>query len=141
MQKFATEEVIAAARHPKAAEALAARVRLDEAFAAQDLTRVAELSSKDLIVNSPRNSVSKREEVLDLFRAGRMNYESADETIEALSVTEDQVVLMGEEIIHPQGSAPNAGKTVTRRFTDVWRREADGQWRLAARQATIVSIA
>ena len=113
---------------------------MDNAFAAQDLKRVEELSSKDLIVNSPRNSVSTRKEVLDLFRAGRMNYESADETIEALSVTENQVVLMGGEVIRPQGGAPNAGRTVRRRFTDVWRREADGQWRLAARQATIISI-
>ena len=70
-----------------------------------------------------------------------MNYESADETIEALAATENQVVLMGEEVVHPQGSADNAGKTVRRRFTDLWHREADGQWRLAARQATIISIA
>ncbi len=138
--KFATEEVSVAAQGPVASAALAARTRLDNAFAAQDLKRVEELSSKDLIVNSPRNSVSTREEVLDLFRAGRMNYESADETIEALSVTENQVVLMGGEVIRPQGGAPNAGRTVRRRFTDVWRREADGQWRLAARQATIISI-
>ncbi len=138
--KFATEEVSVAAQGPVASAALAARTRLDNAFAAQDLKRVEELSSKDLIVNSPRNSVSTRKEVLDLFRAGRMNYESADETIEALSVTENQVVLMGGEVIRPQGGAPNAGRTVRRRFTDVWRREADGQWRLAARQATIISI-
>ncbi len=138
--KFATEEVSVAAQDPVASAALAARTRLDNAFAAQDLKRVEELSSKDLIVNSPRNSVSTRKEVLDLFRAGRMNYESADETIEALSVTENQVVLMGGEVIRPQGGAPNAGRTVRRRFTDVWRREADGQWRLAARQATIISI-
>jgi ketosteroid isomerase-like protein len=140
MQKFASEEVAAAARNSIATAALAARARLDDAFAAQDVARVAELSSKDLIVNSPRNAVFKREQVLELFKAGRMNYESADETIEALAATENQVVLMGEEVIRPQASAPNAGKTVRRRFTDLWRREADGQWRLAARQATITSI-
>lgn len=141
MQKFATEEVAAAARNSIAAAALAARARLDDAFAAQDAARVAELTSKGLIVNSPRNIVFKREQVLEFFKAGRMNYESADETIEALAATENQVVLMGEEVVHPQGSADNAGKTVRRRFTDLWHREADGQWRLAARQATIISIA
>jgi ketosteroid isomerase-like protein len=141
MQKFASKEVVDAARDPIASAALAARARLDDAFAAQDVTRVADLCAKDLIVNSPRNAVFKREQVLDFFKAGRMNYESADETIEALAVSEDQVVLMGEETVHPQGDAANAGKTVTRRFTDLWRRERDGQWRLAARQATIISIA
>ncbi len=48
--------------------------------------------------------------------------------------------MMGEEIVKPNEAAPYPGKTVCRRFTDVWRREADGQWRLTIRQATITSV-
>jgi ketosteroid isomerase-like protein len=138
--KFATEEVAAAAKGADAAEALAARRRLDEAFATQDLEAVSALSAQDLIVNTPANLVARRETVLGFFKAGRMNYESAEETIEAVDARENQVVVMGAEVVTPRDSAPNAGKTVRRRFTDVWRRDADGKWRLTIRHATITAI-
>jgi ketosteroid isomerase-like protein len=138
--KFATEEVAAAAKGADAAEALAARRKLDEAFAAQDVDAVAALSAQDLIVNTPANLVARRETVLGFFKAGRMNYESAEETIEAVDARENQAVVMGAEVVEPGDGAPNAGKTVRRRFTDVWRRDADGKWRLTIRHATITSI-
>lgn len=137
--KFASDEVAAAGRNAVVAEALAARGRLDEAFAAQDIEAVSALFAKDLVVNSPANRVARLEAVLG-FRAGRMNYESAEETSEAIDARGDQVVMMGEEVITPRDTAANAGKTVRRRFTDVWRREPDGRWRLTIRQATIISV-
>ena len=138
--KFASDEVAAAARNSVVAEALAAREKLDAAFAAQDIDAVAALSAADLIVNTPANRVARREAVLGFFKAGRMNYESAEEMIEALDARRDQVVIMGEEVVAPRGAAPNAGKTVRRRFTDVWRKEPDGNWRLTIRQATVTSV-
>jgi ketosteroid isomerase-like protein len=39
----------------------------------------------------------------------------------------------------PQGATDNAGKTIQRRFTNVWTKE-DNTWKLSVRQATIVSI-
>jgi ketosteroid isomerase-like protein len=138
--KFASDDVAKAARTPPAAEALAARGKLDVGFAAQDVDAVAALFAKDLIVNAPSNRVVRLDQVLGFFRAGRMNYESVDVTIEALDARKDQVVIMGEEIVKPRGTAPNAGKTVSRRFTDVWRKESDGKWRLTIRQATITSV-
>jgi ketosteroid isomerase-like protein len=140
MTEFASDEVAAAAKVPAAAEALAARRALDEAFAAQDVDAVAALAAKDLIVNTPANRVARLEQVLGFFRAGRMNYESADVTIEAVDARKDQVVIMGEEVVKPRGTAPNAGKTVRRRFTDVWRKDSDEKWRLTIRQATITSV-
>jgi ketosteroid isomerase-like protein len=140
MVRFASDEVATAARDPIAAEALAARGQLDEAFAAQDLEAVSALSAKDLVVNTPANRVARRETVLGFFAAGRMSYESLDTTIEALDSRGDQVVIMGGEVVKPRDTAPNAGKTVTRRFTDVWRRDSDGRWRLTIRQATITSL-
>ena len=140
MTKFASDEVASAARDPVAAGALAARQELDEAFAAQDVDAVTALCARDLVVNTPANLVARREQVLGFFRAGRMNYESADVTIEALDAREDQVVIMGKEVVKPRDTAPNSGKTVSRRFTDVWRRESDGKWRLTIRQATITSV-
>jgi ketosteroid isomerase-like protein len=138
--KFASDEVAKAAKIPAAAAALAARGKLDEAFAAQDVEAVAALFAKGLIVNTPANRVARLDQVLGFFRSGRMNYESADVTIEALDTRQDQVVIMGEEVVKPRGEAANAGKTVSRRFTDVWRMESDGKWRLTIRQATISSV-
>jgi ketosteroid isomerase-like protein len=138
--KFASDEVAAAARNPAVAEALAARGKLDEAFAAQDIEAVAALFAQDLVVNTPANRVARLEAILGFFKAGRMNYESAEETIEALDARGDQVVIMGAEVVTPRDTAANAGKTVRRRFTDVWRREPDGRWRLTIRQATITSV-
>jgi ketosteroid isomerase-like protein len=138
MPKFASDTVAAAAKDPGAA--LAARGQLDDAFAAQDIDKVAALCAKDLIVNTPGNRVARREQVLGFFREGRMNYESAETTIEALDARGDHVVLMGEEVVRPRDTAANAGKNVRRRFTDIWRREPDGTWLLTIRQATITSV-
>ena len=138
--KFATDEVAVAAKAPLIAAALAARARLDAAFAAQDSEAVAAVFAKDLIVNAPSNRVVRRETLIGFFRAGRMDYESVVETIEALEARGEHVVMMGEEVVKPNETAPNPGKTVRRRFTDVWRKEPDGQWRLTIRQATITSV-
>jgi ketosteroid isomerase-like protein len=140
MTKFASDEVAAAAEEPTIAAALAARARLDAAFAAQDVEGVMAVSAKDLVVNTPANRVARLETVIGFFRAGRMNYESVDVTIEGLDAREGHVVIMGEEVVRPKESAPNAGKTVRRRFTDVWRKDPDGQWRLTIRHATITSV-
>ena len=140
MTKFASDEVALAAKVGVAVEALAARRKLDEAFAAQDVDAVSGLCARDLVVNTPANRVARLEQVLGFFRSGRMNYESADVTIEALDAREDHVVIMGEEVVKPRDTAANAGKTVRRRFTDVWRRESDGKWLLTIRQATITAV-
>lgn len=140
MTKFASDAAASAARKPVAAEALAAREKLDDAFAAQDVDALSALCAKDLIVNTPASRVARLEQVVAFFRAGLMNYESADVTIEAVDSREDQVVIMGEEVVKPRDTAPNPGKFVSRRFTDVWRREFDGKWRLTIRQATITSV-
>jgi ketosteroid isomerase-like protein len=140
MTEFASEEVAAAGRDPVIAAALAARARLDAAFAAQDVDAVRESSAQDLVVNTPANRVARLETVIGFFKAGRMNYESADVTIEALDARRDHVVIMGQEVVKPRETAANAGRTVRRRFTDVWRKEPDGQWRLTIRQATITAI-
>lgn len=140
MMKFASDEVATAAKGPVAAQAIAARAELDAAFAAQDVDAVSALSAKDLVVNTPANRVARLEQVIGFFKAGRMNYESADTTIEALDVRDDHVVIMGEEIVKPRDTAPSAGKTVRRRFRDVWRKEPAGKWRLTIRQPTITSV-
>jgi hypothetical protein len=89
---------------------------LDAAFAAQEAEETAALFARDLIVNAPSNRVARRDAVLVFFKAGRMDYESGTSTIEALEARGDHVVMMGEEVVKPNETAPNPGKTVRRRF-------------------------
>jgi len=138
--KFASDEVAAVAKEPTIAAALGARERLNAAFAVQDVDAVTALSAQDLIVNTPANRVARLKTVLGFFKAGRMDYESVEVTIEGVDGRGDQVVVMGEEVVKPKESAPHAGKTVRRRFTDVWRKDSDGQWRLTIRHATITAL-
>jgi ketosteroid isomerase-like protein len=138
--EFASDEAAEAAKGLIASEALAARAELDAAFAAQDVDAVAGLCASDLIVNTPANRVARLNDVLGFFRAGRMNYESVDVRVEGVDARGDHVAIMGEEVVKPRETAPNAGKTLRRRFTDIWRKESDGRWRLTVGQATITSI-
>lgn len=91
-------------------------------------------------MNTPANRVARREPVLGFFREGRMSYESAETTVEALDVRDAHVVRRGEEIVRPRETASHAGKTVRRRFTDDWPQDPDGTWLLAIRHATITSV-
>ncbi len=73
------------------------------------------------------------------FSRGFIRYHSFDRRIEYAGRLGELVVIMGNEILAPKGKAPNAGKIVHRRFTDIWRNE-QGVWRLALRQATVARV-
>jgi ketosteroid isomerase-like protein len=92
--------------------------------------------SADLIVNAPSNEIKSRPEVLDLVKSGQLKYSSFERQIERIVAEGDIAVAMGAETVVPVGGL-NAGKTVHRRYTDVYTRRS-GQWQLIARQATIV---
>jgi hypothetical protein len=51
----------------------------------------------------------------------------------------DCVVTMGYEIVVPKGNVANAGKTITRRYTNIFCRQGR-HWPIIARQATIISV-
>jgi ketosteroid isomerase-like protein len=69
-----------------------------------------------------------------------ISYDSADSIIEFAEARGDLVVLMGEEVVTPKDATRDSGQTVHRRFTDVWRRDDDGVWRLTIRQATNIVV-
>lgn len=95
--------------------------------------------SRNMIVNTPANVVGTVEATKAHFRAGDLNYLSFERNIEKTTFNDNVAVVMGGEIIKPQGHQVNAGKTVSRRFTHVWLYKND-QWSLIARQATIIKI-
>ena len=95
--------------------------------------------SPTMIVNTPANVVGTVEGTKAHFRSGDLHYLSFERTIEKITIHDNVAIVMGGEVIKPQGKQPNAGKTVTRRFTHVWL-QTDGSWSIIARQATIIKV-
>jgi len=95
--------------------------------------------SPNMIVNTPANVVGTVEGTKAHLRAGDLNYISFERNIEKITFNDNVAIVMGGEIIKPQGKQMNAGKTVSRRFTNVWLYK-NNSWSIIARQATIIKI-
>ena len=95
--------------------------------------------SPTMIVNTPANVVGTVEGTKAIFRSGGLKYLSFERNIEKVTFNENIAIVMGGEVIKPQGKQPNAGKTVSRRFTHVWK-YAGNSWSIIARQATIFKM-
>jgi len=95
--------------------------------------------SSNMVVNTPANVVGTVEGTKAQLRSGNLNYLSFERNIEKITFDDNVAIVMGGEIIKPQGHQVNAGKTVTRRFTNVWLYK-DKSWSIIARQATIIKI-
>jgi hypothetical protein len=92
-----------------------------------------------MIVNTPANVVGTVEGTKAIFRSGGLKYLSFDRTIEKIVFNDNIAISMGGEVIKPQGKQPNAGKTVSRRFTHIWK-YSNNSWSIIARQATIFKV-
>jgi hypothetical protein len=97
------------------------------------------LWSPDMVVNSPQNKVGTVENTKMSLRTGMLNYASFERNIEKITFNDNLAIVMGEEILKPQGKTINSGKTVTRRFTNVWK-NSNNSWSIIARQATIIKV-
>jgi len=91
--------------------------------------------SKDYVVNNPFNQVVDAS--AGPIRRGQLTYSSFVRDIERVLVHDHTVVVMGSETVVPSGQSADAGKTIHRRFTDVWMNE-DGHWLLIARHASVI---
>ena len=135
-----SDAVRAAAAEPRVAAVLAATTRLDAALVAGDMATFAAVFTDDAAINSPQNNVNRPAQAKGRFAAGLIAYSAYDRVIDHAAVRPGgEVVVMGEERLTPRDGAPNAGHTVRRRFTDVWRDEG-GTWKIAIRHATIVAV-
>ncbi len=95
--------------------------------------------SSNIVVQNPENVIVGFEQIINRVKTGKINYLSFERVIEKVTFTGNTSIVMGKEILIPQGSTQNTGKTVTRRFTNIWMKEKN-MWKLIARQATIVSL-
>ena len=122
---------------PRVAAVLESQARLGKAMEAKDIPAIEALMAPDLLVHSPINKVVNRDNVIARIRAGQISYEpGVSRHIDFAGLRDNIVVVMGEETVQPNQNAPHAGKTVHRRFTDLWK-QTGGSWKLWIRQATI----
>ncbi len=109
----------------------------------RDLPTMERLWSEQLTVNAPNNRVVVgRRAVLDTFvHSGIINFKTFDRQIEFIRADGRFVFIMGLETVTPLSDAPSAGlvagRTITRRFTNIWKNE-EGTWRLFARHANVI---
>lgn len=109
-----------------------------EAILASDLPALEKLWSEDYTVNAPDNQIRDRKGVVAAIKAGVIKYTSFDRKVERVGLHGDTAVVMGSETVKPSGG-PEDGKTVERRYTDVWGKK-DGKWLMIARHAHVVSV-
>lgn len=95
--------------------------------------------SPTMLINTPANVVGTVEGTKAILRSGGLKYLSFERNIEKIAFNDNIAIVMGGEVIKPQGKQPNAGKTVSRRFTHVWK-YAGNSWSIIARQATIFKV-
>lgn len=133
----------AGAQEPPAGPALEQEIRaLDlahaEAIFKGDARALDALMDDEVTVNHPTNRIVKeKQELLDLIGQGVIRYSAFERHPEKFLFFKDMVVVMGNETVVPAPGAPNAGKTLQRRYTNVWMRR-DGHWRLTIRHANNV---
>ena len=107
----------------------------------QDYAALERLWSEHFMVNAPSNQIlPNRSAVLDWFRKGMTTRSSFERSIEQVRVDGDIAIVMGVETLTPIGNAPQAGQTVRRRFTNIWKKEG-ATWRLWARHANVIPAA
>ena len=126
-------------------EAVEAEIRSREqaevsAILAGDKEALSTIWAPDFMVNNPSNTVLKsREEVFQRMDQGIIRYSAYTRQIEGMVFLDGMVIVMGEETVMPFGVAPMAGKTVKRRYTNVWI-ETEGKWIIQARHANVFQV-
>ena len=126
------------AQSPKQKAAIEQEVRkLDLAHADAvlrgDLAAMDKLWTTDFVVNNPFGEIDKANRI----RNGAVTYSSFVREPEAITVHGGTAIVMGRETVMPKGNSPDAGKTIKRRYTNIWMLRK-GRWRLVARQASVV---
>jgi len=113
----------------------AAEAAVGKAVAAKDSAALEKLWSPKMLVNSPANNILTRDQVIVALSKDQLHYSRYENVVETFrAYGDDLAVIMGHETI-VRADGAYGGKTLYRRFTDIWQRSANG-WMQIARQAT-----
>ena len=99
-----------------------------------DLNEMNKYWTEDFMVTNPFNEIDHADRIFNRT----VTYSSFKRIAEAVRVYSETVtVVMGKEIVVPKGKSPDAGKTINRRYTNIWLKK-NNIWRLVARQASVI---
>ncbi|MBC8151509.1 MAG: nuclear transport factor 2 family protein [Bacteroidetes bacterium] len=100
-----------------------------------DTLAIAKQWSPDYVVNNPFNQAVNASQ--GPVRQGNLTYSAFTRDVEKVLIHGQTAIAMGGETVVPSGKSANAGKTIKRRFTDVWM-NTTGKWLLVARHASVI---
>jgi ketosteroid isomerase-like protein len=101
-----------------------------------DYVLIDELWADDFIVNNPFNSVGFGR--TGRVRTGVITYASFERVPEFVGLRGDVAIVMGHEVVVPIAPSVDAGRTLRRRYTNIWMKTGCG-WKLAARHANVIA--
>jgi len=104
----------------------------------RDLEALDRHEDDDIIVTSPGNVIVTKPQFLESVRTGRISHSRFEKHLERIAIHDDCAIAMGSETVVVGGASSDAGRTIHRRFTDVYVRKGD-RWVMVARHANIVS--
>ena len=103
----------------------------------RDIEALDRHEADDIIVTSPSNTIVMKPQFLDSVRTGRISHSRFDKHIEKIAIHGDCAIAMGSETVVAGGTGPDTGRTIHRRYTDVYVRK-DGRWVMVARHANVI---
>lgn len=111
-----------------------------EAVLVKDTATLGKMWSKDFTVNNPFNKIAKPgKTIVDRPVINDLHYASFDRNIEHVLVKGNVAIVMGNEVVVEKGEKGKAGRTIKRRFTNIWIKEGD-EWKQTARHANEICV-
>lgn len=106
-----------------------------KAVLVKDTALLKSMWSKDMTVNNPFNQIAKPgKTTLDRPVINELEYASFIRNIEYVLVKGCVVITMGNEVVVEKGNNGTPGRTIKRRYTNIWMQE-DNAWKVIARHA------
>jgi len=101
-----------------------------------DIVGQDRLLPDDFVVTNPFGMFIDKREVIERLQANIIKYSRYDREFDDFRRYGEVMIVIGKETVVPTMDAnrPDAGKTVTRRFTEVWVHR-HGRWEKVARHA------
>ena len=129
--------VLAQAKHSNAVEQEIRKLEEEQvdALLRDDVATIKRNWAEDYVVNNPFNEVVDARQ--GPIQAGTLRYSSFIRAIERVLIRGEVVIVMGRETVVPKGTSPDSGKTINRRFTNIWMKRK-GKWLLTARHANVI---
>lgn len=104
-----------------------------------DTTALLSIWAKEFVVNTPGGQIITVPQIISRIRSGQIDYSTVERKVEKVTFVDNIAISMGKEIVTPEKKSDNAGKTVTRQYTNIWMKR-NNSWRMVARQATIIAV-